>query len=415
MKKHENFIYFPSFSVGNFSTCMRDDKKMRGGLPMRFYSDEFPAEYRHPYFLVTAGHFYKKKTFKSDWGFDLYDDMLLLGDSGGFQIASGAIKWDPKIRHEIFEWLENNSNIAMNLDIPPRLKYEGKVRECLEISKENFKYFADKQTGRTDFLNVLQGDNEASFAKWYQEVKDFEFKGWGIGGAGGSLFRFMTAIMTLMENKEQYKTTNKWIHILGTSKIIHFLILSQLQKSLSDIGSTMRVTTDSSTPSRGLVYGDLYTYGDFKNSKWRFVHLPKERAENNQSMTKYADNKLSSHEFLLPETGQFDYLLRDQYTYQDILEWNDNATAAAIMHNFMLFKQVADECHNHVYTHPYLLEQLINSDQYLVLKAVDEMVKAYENGTTPALVFAQYKPHFMKMTSSKAIKTSNSVITHNFF
>ena len=35
-----------------------------------------------------------------------------MGDSGGYQIASGAIKWKPELKTQVFEWLENNSDIA---------------------------------------------------------------------------------------------------------------------------------------------------------------------------------------------------------------------------------------------------------------------------------------------------------------
>jgi len=39
----------------------------------------------------------------------------------------------------------------MNLDIPPRFEYEGKFDECLQISSDNFKYFADNQSS-TEYL-----------------------------------------------------------------------------------------------------------------------------------------------------------------------------------------------------------------------------------------------------------------------
>lgn len=410
---NKNFIYFPSFSVGNFSNAMKTDAKMKNGLPYRFFSDEFPKDFRHPYFLVTAGHFYKKKNFREAYGFaDYGDDVLLLGDSGGFQIASGAIKWEKGIRDEIMNWLEENSNIAMNLDIPPRMKYEGKFTECLNISKENFKYFADNRKGKTQFLNVLQGNNETTYTKWYNEVKDFDFDGWGVGGCGGSLYRFMSGIMALMHGKEQYNTNRKWLHILGTSKVIDFLILSQLQKSLNDIGSTIRITTDSSTPSRAVVYGLYYYAVNYKNATFGTLHIPKSRAENNKNVTKHTDNSISDMPFLLPELCKFDPLLRDGYTYEDIRDWTIDGYAACVLHNFMYFKEVMDGINEYISGHPYFLEQVVSSDVYLILKAVDEMVKAYENGTTPELVFSQYKPHFLKMSTAQK---SGAIVQHNFF
>lgn len=412
-KDKRHFIYFPSFSVGNYSNAMKSNMKMRDGLPLRFFSDEFPEQFRHPYFLVTAGHFYKTKDFKQKWGFNDYgDDVLLLGDSGGYQIASGAIKWDKGIRDTILNWLEENSHIAMNLDIPPRLRYDGKFRECLDISKDNFKYFADNRKGNTEFLNVLQGNSETTYTTWYNEVKHFDFAGWGVGGCGGSLYRFMSGILALMQGKEQYNKDRKWLHILGTSKVIDFLILSQLQKSLNDIGSTMRVTTDSSTPSRAVVYGLYYYAVNYKNATFGSLHIPKTRSENNKNVTKHTDNTIHDMEFLLPELCEFDPLLQGQYTYEDVRDWTIEGYAACVLHNFMFFKQVMEQINEYVDGHPYFLEQIVSSDTFLVLKAVDEMVKAYENGTTPELVFAKYKPQFIKMSNQTA---GNASINHNFF
>lgn len=409
---NKHFIYFPSFSVGNVSQAMAKGLKMRNGMEMRFYSNTFPEQYRHPFFLVTAGHFYKKPKFIEEWGFTQNPDTLLLGDSGGFQIASGAIKWDPALPKIMMEWLENNSHIAMNLDIPPRLQYDGKFNECLEISKKNFEYFDKNRKGKTKFLNVLQGNNEITYYQWYNQVKGFEFDGWGIGGCGGSLYRFMSGIMALMQGKEQYNKNRKYCHILGTSKVIDFFILSQLQKSLNDIGSEMRVTTDSSTPSRAVVYGLYYHDVNFKNASFGSLHIPKERAENNKEVSNHTDSTLQGSESLLPNLIPFDDLLEGGYTYEDLRDWTIEGYAAVVLHNFMFFKDVMHKINSYVEGHPYFLEQVTNSDTFLLLKAVDEMVKAYENGTTPQKVFNKYKAHFVKMST---MMNSKDTIKHEFF
>ena len=82
MKKQ--FIYFPSFSVGSFGNNLGKDFKLRNGLSVQFYSEHFPEQYRHPYFLVTAGHFYKNMTISSDWGLRepgvvVFDDGITIG------------------------------------------------------------------------------------------------------------------------------------------------------------------------------------------------------------------------------------------------------------------------------------------------------------------------------------------------
>ena len=119
--KPNKVVYFPSLSSGAFAQVLKKDVEITPGVPYRFWDKRTPEEWRYPYFLVTAGHYYKKPTLRADWGLD--KDCLVFGDSGGFQIATGALKWDVALRDTIFQWLENNSDLAANLDIPPRTKY----------------------------------------------------------------------------------------------------------------------------------------------------------------------------------------------------------------------------------------------------------------------------------------------------
>ena len=94
------FKYFPSFSVAGFGQALRKDLKLRNGLTSRFYSEEFPEKYRHTEFLISAGHFLKRPDLYGEHGFT--DKNLIMGDSGGFQIASGALKWDKSLLEKVF-------------------------------------------------------------------------------------------------------------------------------------------------------------------------------------------------------------------------------------------------------------------------------------------------------------------------
>lgn len=409
------FIYFPSFSVGNFGQAMVKNEKLNNDIPYRFYDPTFPKKFRHPYFLVTAGHFYKKENYYKDAGFDLIDDIVVMGDSGGYQIASGAVKKENFSRELILRWLENNSHVAMNLDIPPRLKYDGKFNEALEISIDNFNYFSKNRTpnNKTEFLNVIQGNDEYTYKLWYDSVKHFEFNGWGMGGAGLSIYRFMSCLVALMQGKEQYKDNNKWLHILGASKVIDFLLLSQLQKSLNDINSNMQVTTDSSSPSRAVVYGYYYYDYDLKNCTFKSIHIPKELSQSNQNKTKHSKNTISESLFHLPSIIEFDKYLEGAYNYEDITRWTTNGYAAVILHNFMFYNKTIDDINEWVNGNEYILEQVTNSDTFLLLKSIDEMVKAYENGSTPEKVFAKYKNLYIKLSSKEVVSTGN--VIHNFF
>ena len=87
---------------------------------------------------------------------------------------------------------------------------------------------ADKQTGNTDFLNVVQGTNEDEYINWYNEIKDFEFQGWAVGGGGRSVYAFMSGVLSLLNGKEHLKDRNKYLHILGISKISVLLLYISL-------------------------------------------------------------------------------------------------------------------------------------------------------------------------------------------
>ena len=136
-----NFIYFPSFSAGEMGSNFVKNHQFRNGMTIRFYTDKFPKEFQQKQLLITAGAHMTVQDYKNKMG--LTDDNLVMGDSGGFQFASGALKWDIKYRDKIFNWLSENTDVAMNLDLPPRLKNEGKFQECLDISLDNFKYFQE--------------------------------------------------------------------------------------------------------------------------------------------------------------------------------------------------------------------------------------------------------------------------------
>ena len=373
------FIYFPSFSAGEYGDKLKKDFRFRNGMTCRFYSEEMEEKYRHPQVLITAGAHFKTDGYRDKLG--LTKDNLVMGDSGGYQIASGAMKWDIKHRDRIFKWLEENTDIAMNLDIPPRLKYQGQYGECLEISKENFKYFSDNQTGATQFMNVIQGDDEHTYMNWYNEVKDFDFLGWGIGGCGGSLYRFMSGVLALINGKEHLKDSTKVIHILGTSKIRDFLMLKQLSKSIGDVGSKAIITTDSSSPDRAVVFGTFYTGFSMKRGTFESVGFP--NAKHNSDIINDFNN--------LP-----------------VANWNPDCTIGMRMHNFYLFKDAIQQVEHYIDGHNYILEQVVDKDTYTVLMSIDEMVKSDK----PIQVFEKYKHLYKKLSNTKK---EHSYASNQFF
>ena len=278
----KTFVYIPSFSAGVYGNQIKKDFKFRNGKVVRLYDKQMHPSLYNEWFLAPAGHLYKNFDYRTQIGAD--STVKLFGDSGGFQIASGAIKWEEPLREKIFKWLESQCDYSVNLDIPPRLNYQNKFDECLSLSKANFEYFNKHQSGKTKFLNVMQGDTVEKYGAWCREVKHFDFNGWCLGGVGVCLTNLMSAIAVFIDEVGPLDSKTELLHSLGTSKIIDFAILSQLQFSLDKIGSNIQVTTDSSSPNNASRFGTYYTYGDLKDAAFKQIHVPKPKLGGNEPM-----------------------------------------------------------------------------------------------------------------------------------
>lgn len=142
--------------------------------------------------------------------------VTMVGDSGGFQIETGTIKWEgKKTKERMLRWLENYCDWSMILDFPTgsldrrghdtfykefvydddgNPVYEeitevknGKTKKkkvqkeimhpldfwfCLDRTMENNDYFIQNRIlGKTKFLNVLQGRTDASYLSYEEIVK----------------------------------------------------------------------------------------------------------------------------------------------------------------------------------------------------------------------------------------------------
>jgi hypothetical protein len=205
---------------------------------------------------------------------------VVVGDSGGYQIATGKLKelkgWakqvnDPQalerrwlenisIRDRILRWLDRYSDYAMTLDMPLFILKEKKspfrnlsADQLIELSYENLRYFADnrgKATGaKAKFLNVLQDAGDGSGEAWYKRVKDFDFEGWAFGGdTKKGIEPLLKWVRRLLDDGKIHSKT-EWLPVLMMSPPINSVLLTALQKRLREIlGNTITVSYDSSSP-----------------------------------------------------------------------------------------------------------------------------------------------------------------------
>ena len=378
-EQDKRFIYFPSLSAGSMVSAFKKDMKFDNGDPVKFFDSRYPNYWRHPYFLITAGHHYKKMDFRNEIG--LEKDVLVFGDSGGYQIATGALPYSNELREKIFHWLEANSDVAANLDIPPKTMYRNKFAECADISYDNFAYFEKHQSGKTKYLNMLQGSNTDEYTWWYHKFKHFDFQGWAIGGPQ-KLVDFMFAVALMLKEKTFENPRLEYLHLLGISKISDFFILATLQKLMNkNYGNRIYVTTDSSSPGQYPVYGTYLHSANYKTQTFSELYFPKNaeyrrQAHIRQGKTGDVAVDLTKHvpcALHCPACADFTYDLLGGKTPAGLDRYSQEAMPRMVVHNVHLYVQCAEEINQLVDSHVELLETVVPRDLYDVILSLHEM------------------------------------------
>ena len=391
----KKLVYFPSLSSGAYASPLNKDLEVAPGVPYRFWDDRVPEEWRYKYFLMTAGHLYKKQEIRKTWGLE---DTLVFGDSGGFQIATGALKWDMALRDQIFEWLEANSDIACNIDIPPRVTYEGRFQEALDVSLDNFKYFENKQTGKTKFLNVVQGSNPVEFKFWYDTVKDMQFGGWCIGSSR-RLVDFMYVLALMLKEKEFDKKYNTWVHLLGISKVSDFFVLAQMQKLMNKYtDNRITISTDSSSPGQYPIFGQMVWSPNWKDQVFNMLYFPKDGSNLNY-----------------PKTGHVPSLVNHPgvpHLTWDILEnYSTEAVTRLTYHNLYMYIYTAENVEKLVNDCPLeILAELIPNDLIQILRSMEEMFESSD----PIAVYERYRQFYVKFGGENVMNMAKEVATEFF-
>jgi hypothetical protein len=199
-------------------------------------------------------------------------NTLIVGDSGGYQIASGrlAISGDSD-RLRILRWLEETADVAMTLDVPtgpvvqhPHLYRYKSTADCLNETVDHLAFFeAHRRNRETRFLNVLQGNTPTEADAWYNAVKRYAFEGWAFAGLLRNNFHQLCRRILIMAHEGQL-TGKSWLHVLGTCELDTAVLLTALQRAINKhINSSVRISYDTSSPFRMLAYNSVYTLPSF--------------------------------------------------------------------------------------------------------------------------------------------------------
>lgn len=392
--EQKRFIFFPSLSSGNSKLWLSNNNQMNSGVTSRFYSDDYPAEYRHKYFLVSAGHNVNNDTCRADLG--LGKDCFVMGDSGGYQIMTGAMKWKPETKDKILNWLENNSDIAINLDIPPRGKKFG-YDESIQLSYDNFKYFTEHRQGKTEFLNVLQGANQGEMKFWFNKMKDFKFDGWSIGGMGGNIYGIMYAFALFLDTKELEKQHNKYVHILGASSVMDFWFFAVLQKFLNQrFDNRIYLTTDSSSSNRATVFGSWFYDVNWKNMN---------------QITNYFGNKgNTAYNLDMPLACRLNCPACQNTTYADIEPYNEQTYVQMTNHNLAFQINVINTVNKLIDSHDEMIKEVCGREYLTLYNCIKDVILS----DNPIQEFFKYEQVFLKYGNMTKTQTNDTVVNEFF-
>lgn len=254
-----------------------------------FFKDD--SYYKYKWGLYSAGHALLD-TDKSDAQETMIQgrdrkNSFILGDSGGFQIATGVMKmdWpnfknDDAVRSKILNWLEHTADYSMVLDIPtlaaapPLNAKTGLTRwqDCLDYTMHNNDYFVKHRQGKTKFMNVLQGNNEEQADHWYDAVKHYPFEGWAMAGFNMKQLHLVLRRLIVMRDEKMLDPGRDLIHYLGTSKLNWACIFTAIQRNIREtINPNMLVTYDAASPYITTAKGQAYSQAVHRNSKFSYV------------------------------------------------------------------------------------------------------------------------------------------------
>ena len=273
----------------------------RGIEGMNFLNPE-EGYFTYKYALYSAGHAQLdlQKSLVQESMIQQRDrnNTMILGDSGGYQIGKGVLKFDwldfegasaNKTRQNILEWLEVTADWSMMLDVPtwacdhihsPKTGLKT-FDDCLDKTRFNNKYFLDNRLGQTKWLNVLQGGDWDTAEKWYRGVKEFsdptgpysgkEAEGWAFGGA--NMCKMDVTLKRLITLREEGLLKGKnWIHFLGTAQLDWSCYLTLIQRQIrKHINEEITISFDCASPFIATAHGLVYTNAVHTPKRWSVI------------------------------------------------------------------------------------------------------------------------------------------------
>ena len=282
----DNFaVYLPAIQ-GWYSTMVHNDRARKRDRPFPNGLKLTDLDYLNPksklwhygYGLYSAGLFSSDAPQACSVANRDKSATTILGDSGGYQIgigtfpgtqhitrettAEGVVRaWSEcgDVRNRVLNWLESNSDYAMTIDMPLWVKNSPNstspfkicsTEQLIDMSVANLKFIKQRARGRTKWLNVIQGTNDADSKLWWDAVKQYRFGGWALAGSvgwRGGLDSVLHNVL-MMRDEGAFTDGQDWLHVLGVSQPTWAVLLTAIQMQLRKHNPKLRVSYDSASP-----------------------------------------------------------------------------------------------------------------------------------------------------------------------
>jgi hypothetical protein len=294
--------YIAKQRLGEFVSEDRVPKGFDRGIEGMNFLNEEEGYFTYKYGLYSAGHAQLDLTKSLEQESMIQqrqrNKTMILGDSGGYQIGKGVLKFDwlnfegkeaNATRQKILEWLECTADWSMMLDVPtwacdhihsPKTGLKT-FEDCLDKTRFNNDYFLKNRLGATKWLNVLQGSDWDTAEKWYNGVKEYsdptgpyagkEAEGWAFGGA--NMCKMDITLKRLMTLREDGLLKGKnWIHFLGTAQLDWSCYLTLIQRQIrKHINEELTISFDCASPFIATAHGLVYTNAVHTPKRWSVI------------------------------------------------------------------------------------------------------------------------------------------------
>ena len=321
-KQNDYAVFLPAIS-GFYATFVGKQRNEEYVDPARFpqgltdmeqmnWLNDQKGLFPYKWSLYSGGHA-NLDLNKQDWSEDMVrnrdPNTLMLGDSGGFQIAKGLWEGDwkagsgcpkaQKKREQVLAWLDGIADYGMTLDIPTWVIHDKNasakcgiktLEEAVDATKFNNEYFMKHRKGVANggvkILNVLQGANHPDADRWYETMKDYcdpvkypdtHFNGWAMGGQNMcDVHLILKRLVTLRHDNLLQEGRHDWMHFLGTSKLEWAVLLTVIQRNIRKyVNPSFTISFDCASPFLATANGQVYFENVFPdNGKWSYRMAP---------------------------------------------------------------------------------------------------------------------------------------------